>query len=113
MLLHPLHLVLIALQPGTHVVGHVLIGKGAAVGIAEDVGSAVVTTDDDEALLLADVEHVVIGIVLLRLLDAQLLLGQPHVVGCTTSGHELLCTLLCLLQRHGCSHRYDTHDKPH
>ena len=37
--------------------GHAVGIEGAAVGIAEDGAGAVVATDDDEAVLLADVEH--------------------------------------------------------
>ena len=57
--LHPADLVGISLQPRLHVVGHVVRVDGSAVGIAEDVGGAVVAADDDESSLPADVEDVV------------------------------------------------------
>ena len=56
-LLHPGYFVGIPLQPGTHVVGHVVGVDAARVAIAEHGDGAVVVRDDDEAAAI-HVKHV-------------------------------------------------------
>ena len=52
-----LNLVGIHLQPETHVVGDVPEVKASTVHVAQNLCRAVVARDDDEAVVLADVEH--------------------------------------------------------
>ena len=59
--IQPGHLLGIAVQQIAQPVGHVLLVEGAAVGIAEDVSRAVVATDDDETVVAAHVEHIVVA----------------------------------------------------
>ena len=62
MLYRPLHLVHIALQPGTHVVGHIAVIKAATITIAQDIDKAVVTADEDVTGIVASIEGINVGI---------------------------------------------------
>ena len=63
MLLNPIDFVGISLQPGFHVIRNILGIERSLVAVSKDLGSAVVATDNDEALLLADVEYVIVVVV--------------------------------------------------
>ena len=52
------NLVGIHLQPEAHVAGHVVRIEGTTLDVAKDFFSAVVTRDDDEAIVASYVEHV-------------------------------------------------------
>ena len=56
------HLLLIALQQIAQAVGHIVEVDAACVAIAQDWCGAVVTTDDDKAIGLTQIKHIVVRI---------------------------------------------------
>ena len=103
---HVAQLALVLAQPPAHVLRHTLGVERAAVGIAQDLGCAVVAADDDIACGLPPVE----GIVETVSLPAPCGMGEGELCGrrclahlppCLGLGAEVLGDGPCLLQTNG------------
>ena len=105
----PPQLVGIVVQPRTDVDGQRLLVESAGVGVADDGRGAVIATDDDESVAIADIKHMVISLLrsgFERRRVAGRTDGSAGVAG-VSCGEEFLCTLFCRLSRDGCCPHHD------